>query len=43
VKKSSIVSFSAAGLKRLGSEIVRIAELEGLEAHARSVSIRLED
>ena len=42
VKKSSIVSFSAAGLKRLGSEIVRIAELEGLEAHARSVSIRLE-
>src|SRR5512133_1993884 len=35
VKKSSIVSFSATGLKRLGSEIVRIAELEGLEAHAR--------
>jgi histidinol dehydrogenase len=42
VKKSSIVSFSAAGLKRLGREIVHIAELEGLEAHARSVSIRLE-
>ncbi|MDO9080928.1 MAG: histidinol dehydrogenase, partial [Desulfuromonadales bacterium] len=43
VKKSSIVAFSAAGLKRLGNDIVRIAELEGLEAHARSVSIRLED
>jgi histidinol dehydrogenase len=42
VKKSSIVSFSEAGLKRLGKEIVHIAELEGLEAHARSVSIRLE-
>lgn len=42
VKKSSIVSFSAAGLKRLGKEIVQIAELEGLQAHARSVSIRLE-
>ncbi|MDT8419186.1 MAG: histidinol dehydrogenase [Desulfuromonadales bacterium] len=41
VKKSSIVSFSEAGLQRLGSEIVHIAELEGLEAHARSVSIRL--
>ena len=41
VKKSSIVSFSAAGLQRLGQEIVQIAELEGLEAHAKSVSIRL--
>ena len=42
VKKSSILSFSEAGLKRLGKEIIHIAELEGLEAHARSVSIRLE-
>jgi histidinol dehydrogenase len=28
-------------LERLGSDIIHIAELEGLEAHARSVSIRL--
>jgi histidinol dehydrogenase len=42
VKKSSIVSFSRKGLERLGRQIVHIAELEGLEAHARSVSIRLE-
>ena len=41
VKKSSIVRFSEAGLKRLGKEIIHIAELEGLEAHAKSVSIRL--
>jgi histidinol dehydrogenase len=41
VKKSSIVYFSQAGLNRLGSKIVRIAELEGLEAHGKSVSIRL--
>jgi histidinol dehydrogenase len=41
VKKSSIVSFSQSGLQRLGKEIVHIAELEGLEAHAKSVSIRL--
>ena len=41
VKKSSIVYFSEAGLNRLGRDIVRIAELEGLEAHGRSVSIRL--
>jgi len=41
VKKSSIVSFSAAGLQRLGPAITGIAELEGLEAHAKSVAIRL--
>ncbi len=43
VKKSSIVWFSEAGLNRLGSHIVRIAELEGLQAHGRSVSLRLKD
>lgn len=41
VKKSSILSFSPEGLQRLGKDIVHIAELEGLEAHAKSVSIRL--
>jgi len=41
VKKSSIVSFSRQGLERLGEDIVHIAELEGLQAHARSVSLRL--
>jgi histidinol dehydrogenase len=41
VKKSSIVYFSEWGLKRLGPDIVRIAGLEGLEAHGKSVSIRL--
>jgi histidinol dehydrogenase len=41
VKKSSIVYFSEGGLRRLGGDIVRIAGLEGLEAHGKSVSIRL--
>ena len=41
VKKSSLISFSKEGLERLGESIVRIAELEGLQAHARSVQIRL--
>jgi histidinol dehydrogenase len=41
VKKSSIVYFSKEGLQRLGADIVRIAGLEGLEAHGKSVSIRL--
>ena len=41
VKKSSIIYFSEQGLNRLGPQIVRIAGLEGLEAHGKSVSIRL--
>ena len=41
VKKSSIVYYSEKGLKRMGSDIVRIAGLEGLEAHGRSVSLRM--
>jgi len=43
VKKSSLVCFSRAGLERLGGAIERIATLEGLEAHAKSVTKRLED
>jgi histidinol dehydrogenase len=42
VKKSSIVYFSKCGLQRLGNDIVKIAGLEGLEAHGKSVSIRQE-
>ena len=42
IKKTSIVYFSKSGLQRLGADIVRIAELEGLEAHGRSVTIRQE-
>jgi len=42
VKKSSLVCFSREGLKRLGRQIVQIAELEGLEAHGKSVTIRLD-
>jgi histidinol dehydrogenase len=43
VKKSSIVYFSRGGLNRLGGDIVRISGLEGLEAHGRSVSKRLDN
>ena len=41
VKKSSIIYLSENGLKRLGDDILRIADLEGLEAHGKSVSMRL--
>lgn len=41
VKKSSLISFSEQGLRRLGADIIRIARLEGLEAHGKSVELRL--
>jgi histidinol dehydrogenase len=42
VKKSSIIHFTKGGLERVGSDIVRISAMEGLDAHGRSVSLRLE-
>jgi len=41
VKKSSLIYFSEGALNRLGDDIIRVAELEGLEAHAESVKIRM--
>lgn len=43
VKKSSLISFSASGLQRLGDEIIQLAEMEGLDAHAKSVALRLKE
>jgi histidinol dehydrogenase len=42
VKKSSIIHFTKGGLQRVGEDIVRITRLEGLDAHGKSVSIRLD-
>jgi len=41
-KKTSVISYSQAALKRDAADIMRLAELEGLEAHARSVRVRFE-
>ncbi len=41
IKKTSLVSFTKAALDRLGPDVVRLATAEQLDAHARSVSIRL--
>ncbi len=40
VKKSSLIYLSPEGLQRLGNDVVTLAELEGLDAHARSVTVR---
>jgi histidinol dehydrogenase len=41
VKFSSFTYLNQTQLKKLGNDIMRLARLEGLEAHARSVEIRL--
>lgn len=43
VKKSSIISYSKTALAENGKAIMKLARLEGLEAHARAIDIRLED
>ena len=42
IKYVSIQKLTKKGLKRLGPVVERLAELEGLEAHKRAVSLRLE-
>lgn len=41
LKRSSILYYSEASLKKIGKDAVRIAEAEGLTAHANSVKVRL--
>ena len=41
VKRTSVLCFSPEALGRCGREAARLAELEGFDAHARSVTIRM--
>ncbi len=41
MKSTSIVGFSEKGIKALGNEISRFAEIEGLQAHAKSAGARI--
>lgn len=41
VKRTSILNFSSAALLKYGGEAAYFAELEGFDAHARSVTLRL--
>lgn len=43
MKKSSIISFSKKAIDELGEACALLADTEGLEAHAKSVRVRLED
>jgi len=41
LKRTSILKCDAQSLRKIGSAAVTLGEAEGLQAHARSVSIRL--
>ncbi|QTA92386.1 histidinol dehydrogenase [Desulfonema magnum] len=41
IKKTSLIHYSEATFKKEAEDIVRLAEIEGLDAHANSVKIRL--
>jgi len=43
VKKITFQQLTREGLAAIGATVMRMAEAEGLEAHARAVGIRLED
>ena len=41
IKKTSLIHYSEKAFRREAADIVRLAETEGLGAHARSVKVRL--
>jgi len=41
-KRTTLVNFNKNSLKALGKHVITLAEAEGLEAHAKSISIRIE-
>jgi histidinol dehydrogenase len=41
VKRTSVLNFSREALQKYGRETARLAELEGFDAHGRSVTVRL--
>jgi histidinol dehydrogenase len=43
LKRTSVIAYSREALKRDASSIIRLAESEGLEAHASSVRVRMSD
>jgi histidinol dehydrogenase len=41
LKRMSVLEFDRAGLREVGPAAIRMAELEGLYAHAQAVRLRL--
>lgn len=41
MKKTSIIKYTAAGLDKVKDAVINFAEMEGLDAHARSIKVRV--
>jgi len=41
LKKSSVISYSRQALEQVGEHIIKLARLEGLDAHAKAVELRV--
>ena len=41
IKKTSIIHYSKKAFKKEAADVMRLAELEGLDAHVRSIKVRL--
>ena len=42
VKRSSFISYTEEALRDAGEDIIKLAETEGLTAHAQSIRVRME-
>jgi len=42
IKKTSLIHYTKEAFKKEAKDIIRLAEIEGLDAHANSIKIRLE-
>ncbi len=43
LKRTNLISFSQEALKKVGRFVIKLAQMEGFEAHARAISQRIED
>jgi histidinol dehydrogenase len=41
IKKTSIIHYSPEAFKKEAKDVIRLAEIEGLDAHAKSIKVRL--
>jgi histidinol dehydrogenase len=41
IKKTSMISYSETAFRREADDVIRLAQVEGLDAHANAVRIRL--
>ena len=41
IKRSSVLAFCPKGMRKLGKDVARFAEIEGLEGHGKSVVVRM--